>query len=336
MTAFVHIVLVNFNGHLDTIECIESVLKSSHTEYKIWIVDNSPTHDSIHSLVQWANGTSNSIETAFPDLVYPAAPKPVSHRLLSESELHAGKTFEEKILFVKANENKGFAAANNIVLRHLASLPDWHFAWILNNDTVITPETLSTLITFASQPKQTAGMIGAKVMEYNQPSVIQCVGCMYYKWIGKIAELAKGETDQGQWDKRGVKPDYVLGASIFISRELLRKIGPMEEDYFLYFEEIDWAIRARAAGSEVAYCYEAIVYHKGGSTIKGGGGNSRMMDFYYARNRILLAIKFFPYTLPVLYLSFGWFVLRRISKRQADRVWMLLKIMMHPHRFFNS
>jgi GT2 family glycosyltransferase len=110
----------------------------------------------------------------------------------------------------------------------------------------------------------------------------------------------------------------------------------MEEKYFLYFEEIDWAIRSNRAGWQIAFCPSAKIYHKGGSTIKGSGGNSLMMDFYYARNRILLARKFFPYTQPVLLMSFGWFVLRRILQGQFDRIPMLLKIIMRPDRFFGN
>ena len=201
---------------------------------------------------------------------------------------------------------------------------------------MITPSTLFEFVSYADTAPEAIGMIGGKLMEYHTAELIQSVGCTYFKWIGMIREIGHGEKDTGQWDNRIFPIDYVVGASIFVSTDVLRIVGSMEEKYFLYFEEIDWALRLKKLGWQIGFCPEAKVYHKGGATIKGYGDTTRMMDFYYARNRILLARKFFPYTLPTLMVAFGWFAIRRLMRGQFDRVIMLVRIMIRPHLFFKE
>jgi GT2 family glycosyltransferase len=96
--------------------------------------------------------------------------------------------------------------------------------------------------------------------------------------------------------------DYVVGASMLISRAFLETVGLMEEDYFLYFEELDWALRAKGR-FRLTYCPNSIVYHKEGGSLGSSStprNRSVTSEYYWTRNRIHFTMRFYPYALPLV------------------------------------
>jgi GT2 family glycosyltransferase len=335
----VSIILVNFNGEKDTIECIESILKSDYKNYQIIVVDNSGGEASLHFIQNWLLGKSqHTVETLFPELVFPLQSKPCSVRSFREDEFRAlSQAPHENILLVKSNKNSGFAGGNNLAMEYCLRAQSFDFVWLLNNDTVIRKDTLGALVRFTTDSSQRTGVVGSKLFLYHMREKLQAVGGKYVSWFGKIKELGYSEPDNGQWNKLESRFDYVVGASMFIRSEFLNEVGLMEEDYFLYYEEIDWAIRGKKKGWCQAFCPGAIIYHKqGASTGSKRNFNAAISDFYSVRNRILLAKKFFPYTLPTLYLSFGLFIFNRLRLLQLDRIKLFFKVVFNPSRHFEK
>lgn len=168
--------------------------------------------------------------------------------------------------------------------------------------------------------------------------MLQAVGASYYKWLGKIVQIGHKEQDNGQWDKRSFHMDFVIGACMFLPMSFITEVGPMNEEYFLYCEEIDWAIRGKRKGWGLAFCPDVKVYHKmGASTLSSSiMGNSELSDFYSVRNRVLLALTYFPWTLITLYSCFLLFILNRIKRKQYRRIGMLIKILLDPYRHFRK
>lgn len=331
----VSIVLVNFNGHIDTVECIESILKCE-CSYHIYVVDNSNNDSSLQYICNWLDGRSTIITTKYPPIVYPLQQKPIFYNIVQESDL---VDFHNKgsISLIKANKNLGFAAANNLAIKHILKHTDTHYVWLLNNDTIVPPDSLSQLVKFINEGASDIGIVGSKLLDYHNPQIIQGVGGKYNKWFGLVSEIGSGQIDKGQWDNRKIDFDYVIGASMFLRTEFLKDTGLMNEEYFLYFEELDWAIRAKKRGWKMSFCSNSIVYHKmGASTRDKERKNSSLADFYIARNRILISINYFPYTLISLYISFIVFAINRIKRRQFERVVMLLKVLLQPRRHFFS
>jgi GT2 family glycosyltransferase len=321
----VAIILVNFHGHKDTVECLETVLKSEYSDFSIFIIDNSADDSSLNFIVEWLSGKQVPISTDFPELVYPLIDKPLSYLIISSEQI--SKSNRQKIYLFKAKENKGFAAANNegILIARKIVKPDWF--WLLNNDTVVLPQTLGELVTCANSSASRIGIIGSSLYRYFQRDKLQGWGGVYLPWIGKVKEVGKNKTEVPSLNSN-ISIDYAIGASMFVSNDFVNEVGLMEEKYFLYFEELDWSLNGRRNGWDTKACLRAKVYHKGGASTHAHKGNSKMTDFYYARNRILLARKFFPHTLPSLYISFTWFLIRRILKGQFDRIGMLFSIIL--------
>ncbi len=101
-------------------------------------------------------------------------------------------------------------------------------------------------------------------MDYEDMKLIQNVGGTFNKWTGYSVLIGMGEKDTGQFDDKENEVDYVIGASMFCHSSLIKKIGLMPEDYFLYYEDIDWCITAQKAGFRNYTCTKSIIYHKQG------------------------------------------------------------------------
>ncbi|MBY0435774.1 MAG: glycosyltransferase family 2 protein [Cyclobacteriaceae bacterium] len=339
MTDNVCVILVNYSGHRDTIECLESVLKSTHQNFQVVVVDNSEGDHSINEIYLWARGgRENSITTNFREHVLPLSTKPISCGLLSEDELgRSAGLIDEKILLIKSKKNRGFAGGNNIGLDYFLKVPDFNYAWLLNNDTVIKADTLNNFVLCAGKTSERTGIVGGKLFDYYNRSILQAVGGRYYKWFGKVREVGSGERDSGQWDNIQFKFDYVVGASMFVKRSFVQSIGRMNEDYFLYFEELDWAIRGKKMGWQMGFCSSAIVFHKlGASTGSNKKEVSEISDFYSIRNRLQIAKRYFPATFITLYPSFLLFIINRVKILKFGRISLLWKLILDPDQKYQK
>lgn len=291
----VYIILVNYKGHDDTIECLESLLKSDYTNFQVFVVDNSPDDTSVNKLLSWMNNGPESIETLYPQLVYPLVDKPLPYAFITESNLLEKKpVLTEKVVLVKST-NRGFAAANNVVLKHIINNgADDSLVWILNNDTVVERNCLAELVDF-SNAQGSETLIGSKLFFYHQKGILQAVAGRYNRILGSTYHIGEGEIDTGQYDDFSFSDDnYVIGASMFLSKKFLTRAGLMNEDYFLYYEELDWGLRGRKNGFKTALQPAAKVYHKEGASIRGERGRSDFSDYYSIVNRLKFTRKWYP------------------------------------------
>jgi FkbM family methyltransferase len=182
------------------------------------------------------------------------------------------------------------------------------------------------------------GMCGSTILLYNEPEKIWALGgATYHKWFAIPRCVGLYQSVHRTFERKWVESriDYIAGASMFVSRSFVECIGLMSEEYFLYFEEIDWIIRAQGRFT-LAYAPKSIVYHKVGSATGYGAGRKRnfISDYYGIRNRLILTRQFFPICLPTVYLRLFVTLLNRIRQRQWSRVWMIVDIMMQSGGIF--
>ena len=114
----VYIVIINYNSYSETIECIESLLNIEYSNYQIILVDNCSTDNSIDQLKDWMNGNKYKLETSFPELIYPISEKPLDYIFLDEEGLEKD-IYSNRVIFVRAKKNKGFASGNNIAINYI-------------------------------------------------------------------------------------------------------------------------------------------------------------------------------------------------------------------------
>jgi GT2 family glycosyltransferase len=313
----VYIVIVNYNTFSDTIECLESLLKSDYANFQIFVVDNSPDNTSIDHLSNWINNNNYAgLNTRFKHLVFPLQPKPLRHNIVSEADFAVNdEVYDEKIIIIRA-KNRGFAAANNIVLNYiLQNGDDSSLIWVLNNDTVVEKDTLRNLAEFFQRNEDRGYVAGARLRYYDNPGVIQAVAGKYNIWLGKHKHIGEGEEDSGQYDhyKPG-KTDYIVGASLFLPIIFIEQAGMMCEDYFLYFEELDWIKTGMKHGYSIALVPDAVVYHKAGASITGSNGNKDLFtaEYYSITSRVRFIKKWYPYCLPTVMMGVTFALIKRV------------------------
>lgn len=329
----VYIILLNYINWKDTIECLESVLKLHYPAFRIILVDNASSNDSLHHIHDWANGSGLQQLAPNPQLahlVYPLIQKPLAYRHLSKTEaLTVPETTEPlpPLITIQAGENRGFAAGNNIGISYALKQKDCDYIWLLNNDTLVERDALTQLVKHHQLSTGNLGILGSKLLYYHEPGLIQAIAGKYNKWLCTTHHIGGDIKDKGQFDPPYVpEADYIVGASMFVSRAFVEDVGLMREDYFLYFEELDWTFRGKQKGWSIGVCTTSKVYHKEGASINAKEKKSELADFYSLRNRLVFSKRFFPVALPLIYLSFLGVALNRLKRGQFRRLGMILKI----------
>ena len=315
MDGKIYIVIVNYNGWQDTIECIASVLKSEYKNFEIIICDNASENNSVECIKRWLE------ERSIFCFEYDA-----ENKEWFLFDIEAG------IHLIHTGRNGGFAYANNIAIKHAFTKNDFQYIWLLNNDTVIDSAALTYLVEHAREDSE-IGMCGSTLLYYDERTRVQAYGgATYNKWFGIARHIGQNKFFDGKREAIDYlavekKMCYVVGASMLVSKRMLQEIGLMDEQYFLYNEELDWAMRARKR-YRLGYAARSIVYHKEGRST-GGRERSMLSDYYGVRNRILFTKKFLKYELITVYAGLLITLFNRIRRRQFDRVKMLIKIILN-------
>lgn len=332
----VYVVLLNWNGWADTIECLESLFRIENPGIRVVVCDNASTDSSLDRIKAWADGQLCALPpTSSRHLRFSSPPcsKPIDFAEYGRSEAESGGDVIESapLVLIQTEANLGFAGGNNVGLRYAMAREDFDYIWLLNNDTVVEPDSLARMVERMHESPE-AGICGSTLLHYDQPHRVQAFGGGYYcKWIGlpwHQGRLKKAE-DQRNRQRAERWMNYIVGASMLVSKAFLKKIGLICEDYFLYFEETDWALRAKGK-FKLVYAPDSIVYHKVGASIGTSSLPSKkslVCDYYSARNRLFFTRTFFPEASVTVWLSLLCAVLCRLLFGRFGRARMLLGLM---------
>jgi GT2 family glycosyltransferase len=243
--------------------------------------------------------------------------------------LHANKATIPLVL-IQADANRGFAAGNNIGISYATKQNDFAFVWLLNNDTVIDANALKNLVKKAencSKANMKVGIVTSKLLYYYHPEIIQAIGGRYNKWFAVSKHIGSFQKDDGSFDIDEVNMHYPIGASMLVSKEFIDEVGFMCEDYFLYYEEMDWSVRGKQKGFVNKYSYQSKVFHKEGASIGSGHTKlkSELSDIYSIKNRFKFASKFYPMYLPTVYAGLIPVIFNRFKRKQVKRAYRILK-----------
>lgn len=294
----VYIVVLNYNNAADTMECISSLLKSEYTNFKILLVDNHSTDGSLETISDFLNTLDSSDFIRFDD-----------YKEITKS------TDLKKINLIESRFNGGFSYGNNIGSKIAMNRSDFEYLWLLNNDTEIPTDTLTTLINYYKNSSEKLGILGNLQYFYHKKDEIQAIAGGFNRFIANYWNI--NSLDQL---KSGF--NYIYGASMFMSKDFVMDVGLLCEDYFMYYEEIDIAERAKNSGYQIDICKEAKIYHKHGNTTSKKGNKFR--TFYLERNKFLFYKKYYPHLLLIPYLKILKLLLRSILKERD-----LTKVLIH-------
>ncbi|MDF0543248.1 glycosyltransferase family 2 protein [Sphingobium sp. H39-3-25] len=302
--ATTQIILVNWNGRDHTIECLESLMRLDSGDFDVVIVDNGSADGSIAAIEDWALAPESAHWKSGPP--WPLLPAERAHlpgvRVIDRAALGDASPDGTRITIIAANANLGFAGATNLGLAFGARDRDARYFWLLNNDTVVAPDSLTLLVEKAAA-RPDAGIIGATLLYYHQPDMVQGLGGLMDVKRALASHIGLGLSADALPDEAAVEAQmtYVMGASMFVRRSVYDATGGMSEDYFLYFEEPDWAQRL-PRGVHQAVCLAAKVYHKEGGTI-GSNSLTRASDtslYYLIVNSLRFYARYHRASLPLM------------------------------------
>lgn len=260
----VAVIIINFNTPSDTVECLNSLKKCTlpdRYEVRTILVDNGSSDDSL-------------------------------------------EIFQEKFAevdLIPVATNLGFSGGNNVGIK---AANQWGADWVLllNSDTYVAPNFWKTTTKYLTKKTDKIG----SALIYFAP------GFEFHKeryeknQLGKVIWYAGGkidwdnvlgshpgvdEVDTGQYSS-AKQVDYATGAAMFIGRDVIDKIGVLNDDFFLYLEDLEYCVRASRAGYKIELWPEIKVWHK--VSASSGGIGSRLNDYFITRNRLLFGFLYSP------------------------------------------
>lgn len=195
---------------------------------------------------------------------------------------------------VKNGGNLGFSGGMNAGMRRGLGLGA-DYLLLLNNDTRLDPGMVGALVR-AAQAHPDAGLVCPLVLYSDRPDTILSAGLRCDLRRGyQGPPIGQGQRDTGQF--RGVRAvDAPAGAAMLVSAAVLSEVGMLDEDLFLYGEDVEWATRMRIAGRRVYACGEARLWH--GLSHSSGGANSPLSAYYITRNSFLVSTRYVPLSRP--------------------------------------
>lgn len=253
----ISIVVLNFNGLNDTLDCLVSLkpISVKNTNVDVIVVDND-SHDD-------------------------------SHKTLSKIKW---------IKFIQNKDNLGYSGGNNVGIQ-LAMENGADYILILNNDTIVQPNFIEPLVHSARDGIASPKIYFAKGYEFHHAGYKKKdLGKVIWYAGGKIdwdniigSHIGVDEVDRGQFDKEA-EVDFATGACMMVRSDVFKKIGLFDEKYFLYFEDADLCQRAKNSNFLVKFQPQSVISHKNAAST--GGSGSQLQDYFITRNRLLFGFKY--------------------------------------------
>lgn len=196
---------------------------------------------------------------------------------------------------IRSQANLGFAGGNNLGIR--AAKGDYLF--LLNNDTILPKGTITQLKEVLEKHNDVA-IACPLIYYYDQPKKIQYAG---FTAINSITGRNKALHYQDEINPsyKIVETEYAHGAAMMIKKEVVENLGIMPENYFLYYEELDWVHRIKRSGLKVMVDHRSHILHKESIST---GKSSPLKTYFQTRNRILFMRRNFNGYKKVLFFLF--------------------------------
>ncbi|BAP57691.1 glycosyl transferase, group 2 family protein [Thioploca ingrica] len=295
------VITVNYTSAEHVLRCLDKLIPQLEAigDAIMWIVDNNSPDNSIHVL----------------------------------REGIAAREMGHIVRLIESPVNGGFGAGNNIAFREALELPSPPlYFYLLNPDSIPDPGTVAALLNFmVAYPH--VGVIGGALRD--QQNCLQCSTFRfpsllseieYHLKLGIMTKLLRNHQVSMETPKQAMPVDWVTGANMMIRREVIEQVGLFDENFFLYWEEVDLCRRVRDAGYEIYFVPHAIVLHISGVTTGMTSPNRRIPKYWFDSRAYYLKKTFGPGSLIV----FNLIVAGCISLHRM-RQYLLGREMESPH-----
>jgi len=293
------VVIVIYDSADVIVQCLDSLAASQVPVDRIVLYDNASPDQSVDVIETWATGAGLGCTThddSRPDQVL------------------------DDVNIVRSSLNRGFAGGVNGGIK--AMMADGvDLFWILNPDAIIKTHTVGAIMQKA-QEIPNFGLMSGRVTYVDPEGIIQVDGGHIRKWTGVCESVNLGFKASETALPDASQLSYLSGAHLIASRKFIETVGLMKEDYFLYFEEVDWAMRR--GDLPLVICEQADILHHGGTSI-GSGTEKRQAsgfaNYFNYRNRRRFMWRFYRRYLPTTLAESTARIIQMVLKGHRSEAW---------------
>lgn len=284
----VAVVLLNWNGADDTIDCLESLVQTTYPDLTVIVLDNASTDDSVEQLESWMQTHElNSRTVSHPELsMQPSQPAAVS--------------MSRDLLLITSKVNHGFCKGNNIGMEQ-GILVGADYLLILNNDTRVAPDFLEPMVEVA-ESDASVGLVGGIITYCDEPDRIWWAGGKFNRFLDNERLLDRKPLEKLQ-HREPFETEWVSGCMMLIPSRIFKKLGGYVEEYFIWSEEWDYSLLVSSSGYRLMVAPQSRICHKVGRSL----GIMKPLNYYYGiRNGLIFKRKYlstyiwYPYLLQYL------------------------------------
>jgi GT2 family glycosyltransferase len=184
------------------------------------------------------------------------------------------------LVYIRSDKNLGFAGGNNLGIK----VAKGDYLLLLNNDTEIS-DNLIEILSAELDSNPDIGLLSPLILYFEQPEIIQYAGFTEMNYLTCRNEgIGAMEVNKGQYDLDSRETGFCHGAAMICRRKDLEEVGMMAEEFFLYYEELDWCEKFREAGKKIWFTGKTKIYHKESMSV---GKESNIKTYFMTRNRML-------------------------------------------------
>lgn len=272
--SLVYIIILNWNGSEDTIECIRSVRNNDYPNYCIVVVDNGSEKDNLNKLKSWCGESFGTF------VAYSREDAEAGGKISSEELLYLADA-KDKLIFIENGDNLGFAAGNNVALKYVLKkcAP---YVMLLNNDTVIEKDSIRILISFLNSNNDYVA--ATPQIRYYEPNNIiwNCGGKIM--WYGNRKYYFAGDNISKVPSSGFRRISFITGCALLFRPALT---GILTERFFFGEEDLEFSFRQKKEKRKMACCFSSIIYHKISVSFKKVGSSVLGSLYIYYLSRLI-------------------------------------------------
>ncbi|ODS30564.1 MAG: putative glycosyl transferase [Candidatus Scalindua rubra] len=250
------VIILNWNGWRDTVECLESLRRSTINKFTAVVVDNGSNDDSLEKIRAWIETLNSGGEEDISSLLteFDREQIPVGSSSIKE------KSFSKlpKFIILKNGENLGFAGGNNVGIR-FALWIGYKRILLLNNDTTVEPDSLEQLLSFMDENRNYE-VVTPMICYYDDPDIVWNCGGKLTWWGSRNYYHRDQKADQCPVGHREIS--FITGCALMARADIFRKYGLLSEQFFLGEEDYEFSLRMVREGVAMAVVPAARIYHK--------------------------------------------------------------------------
>jgi len=244
-----HIIIINYNGYNDTIECLNSIKDSNTKDYEIVLIDNNSTDNSVQVLQEWVDSSHQNIK------------------------------------FIKSLKNGGFSYGNNLGINYALSQNSDNII-LLNNDTIIDKDAINNLVNSPLNDNLT--ILGGVSYYHDKPDTIWFDGGIIDTYKAKSYHLNRGKKSPSKIDNIS----FITFCYVLIPPKVIQKVGLMNEEYFMYVEDMEYCYRATQNGIKLNIVPNSKIWHKVGAS--SGAEVSEFSAYWITKNKVKFIFENLP------------------------------------------